>query len=86
MTREQSIQELDLKFAPLLAQLSDALTTAQFNLSQAQAQYSELQRQINEYYDAVAIKANAETTIAKGVPDTKVINDSVAALAVAEVI
>lgn len=82
MTREQSIQELDLKYSPLLSQLQDAVGVAQSNLSQAQAVRNELYRQINEYYDALDSKVLIDAVIAKGVPDSKTINDSASAFEV----
>lgn len=82
MARQDDLLNLDNKYAPLIQQLTDTLTSAQSTLNNAQGQYTELQRQINEYYDAIEVKATAETTIAKGIPSAKTIDDSVAALAI----
>ena len=66
--RAKLLNDLDAQYEPIFTSINFDLNILQTELSQAQGSFTEKQREINAYYDALEEKERAEDIINKGAP------------------
>lgn len=76
MTRQEAIDQLSLRYSPIMDDLNQQVIAINLQLTTAQGQYSEFINQINEYYDALDKKDSIDEIIARGLPDENQINNA----------
>lgn len=82
MTRKEDIDNLSLKFYPIINDINNQINDLNQKLTMAQSQYSDFVIQINEYYDALDRKDSIDQIIARGLPDNAQVDTAVTGISI----